>query len=204
MNMGSMSRSPCHYCCCCSCYRILHAPQQLLLLLLLHSKFIYVRLSSDITFTTLSPPFQTSPDTLVLVVLRDPYERLVSNFQSYAHDHRMDRPYPTVEDVCLRPQDSNVDEVKKIVGSYYHEYFFCMQDSELVRESVYSRSMPNWLEHFTLGKDLLVLDGDAFVRTPWEELEKVRRFLGMEHNKLITKVRGTGSKSLCCCCCCFL
>ena len=36
-----------------------------------------------------------------------------------------------------------------------------------------------WLSHFNLNETLLVLDGDNFLRRPWEELHRAQVFLGL-------------------------
>ncbi len=42
---------------------------------------------------------------------------------------------------------------------------------------MYSRTLPLWMEHFPLGKRLLIVDGDNLILRPWEEVARVERFL---------------------------
>lgn len=53
-----------------------------------------------------------------------------------------------------------------------------------VQRSLYHRHMDQWRKHFPANQ-LLVVDGDRFITTPWEEMERVQDFLGIP--RVITK-----------------
>ncbi len=42
---------------------------------------------------------------------------------------------------------------------------------------MYSRFLSLWMEHFPLGKRLLIVDGDNLALRPWEEATRVEKFL---------------------------
>ena len=44
----------------------------------------------------------------------------------------------------------------------------------------YPLHLPKWLDRFSLGKTLLILDGDNFSERPWQEVEKAQEFLGLQ------------------------
>ena len=51
-------------------------------------------------------------------------------------------------------------------------------ESDLVLPSLYANHIDGWIS--TFGKDnVLILDGDNFSKSPWEEMRKAQRFLGL-------------------------
>ncbi len=52
--------------------------------------------------------------------------------------------------------------------------------------------MPAWLAHFKLGETLEIVDGDNLIEHPWQELERIQDFLGLERE--ITKESFTFNK----------
>ena len=58
--------------------------------------------------------------------------------------------------------------------------FSCTQCQGNVQfAGLYAENLRPWLEHFVLGENLHIVDGDNFIRRPWEELEAVQDFLGV-------------------------
>ena len=51
--------------------------------------------------------------------------------------------------------------------------------SFIVEPSLYVSHIDSWLANFAPEK-LLILDGDNFLRAPWQEMLKVQEFLGLE------------------------
>ncbi len=50
---------------------------------------------------------------------------------------------------------------------------------EFLIPGLYARYLSNWLEHFELGDDLLIIDGENLKREPWEEMRKIQEFVGV-------------------------
>ncbi len=50
---------------------------------------------------------------------------------------------------------------------------------EFLIPGLYARYLSNWLEHFELGEDLLIIDGENLKREPWEEMRKIQEFVGV-------------------------
>lgn len=53
-----------------------------------------------------------------------------------------------------------------------------LMNNKFVRNSVYYLDMLAWTRHFGL-EQMLVVDGERFIREPWHELNRVERFLGL-------------------------
>lgn len=107
------------------------------------------------------------PDTLLMVVVRDPVDRFVSDYLHW--------------------------EDKQALGTTFHEFAFS-RDPLAVRRvsnvtsrldrSCYSRHLRDWMAVFPPGQ-MLVLNGDRLKVAPWLEIERAQRFLGVE--QLISK-----------------
>ncbi|XP_054706092.1 heparan sulfate glucosamine 3-O-sulfotransferase 1-like [Uloborus diversus] len=103
------------------------------------------------------------PAVRLLLIVRDPTVRLVSDYaQLAANRARKSRPLLSFEDMVLRA-DGAVDE------SY-----------RAVRTGLYAKFFPRWLRYFPR-KQIHLVDGDALVEDPYEEIVKVEEFLRLEH-----------------------
>lgn len=100
------------------------------------------------------------PRMRLLLIVRDPAERVLSDYTQVLHNHLQKRkPYPAVEQLLLRRGRLNPD-YKALNRSLYHEH------------------LRRWLRFFPLRRIHLV-DGDRLIRDPFPEMQKVERFLGL-------------------------
>lgn len=100
---------------------------------------------------------------LLLVVVRDPVTRLISDYTQILHNHReKGLAFKSFEEMTL---DAN--------GTVNLRY-------DAVRKSLYVIHLRKWLQHFPLSQ-IHVVNGDKFIRKPWQELNKVEDFLGLDH-----------------------
>lgn len=51
--------------------------------------------------------------------------------------------------------------------------------NKFIRNSIYYLDMLEWVKYFKIGQQMLVVDGERFIREPWHELNRVERFLGL-------------------------
>jgi hypothetical protein len=103
----------------------------------------------------------TVPDARLLLIVRDPVRRLVSDYNQF-RTRNLDRgrDYPPFEDFVLR-SDGRIDEnYPPLRRSVYHEHF------------------RRWLEVFPK-EQIHVVHGDRFITEPWAELQQVEEFLGL-------------------------
>ncbi|KAM9237483.1 heparan sulfate glucosamine 3-O-sulfotransferase 1 isoform 1-T3 [Dugong dugon] len=99
-----------------------------------------------------------NPAIRLLLILRDPSERVLSDYTQVFYNHVQKRkPYPSIEEVLVRDGRLNMD-YKALNRSLYHVH------------------MQNWLRFFPL-HHIHIVDGDQLIRDPFSEIQKVERFL---------------------------
>ena len=108
-------------------------------------------------------------DTLLLVVVRDPVDRFVSDYlhwEDKVAEEGGTFPYASFRHFAFSPSGPlslrNHSDV----------------ESRLDR-SCYSRHMRHWMDTFP-PEQILVVDGDRLKVSPWGQLERAQRFLGVE------------------------
>ncbi|KAK1798057.1 hypothetical protein P4O66_000557 [Electrophorus voltai] len=101
-----------------------------------------------------------NPGVRLLLIVRDPVERVLSDYTQVFHNHlqKHKRPRP-LEALLLRAGEVNA-AYKAVNRSIYHEH------------------MRRWLATFPRTSFHLV-DGDALIREPLAEMQGVERFLGL-------------------------
>lgn len=117
-------------------------------------------------FTTELVPervYQMNSSLLLLLVVRDPVERAISDYtQIHANKLYKHRPHEPFEKLVL-------DEQGDIRRSY-----------AAIRRSIYHRHLHRWLEFFPL-KQLHFVSSEMLVTDPVHELGRVESFLGLRH-----------------------
>ncbi|KAL4630198.1 heparan sulfate glucosamine 3-O-sulfotransferase 1 [Arapaima gigas] len=101
-----------------------------------------------------------NPDTKLLLILRDPTERVLSDYTQVLYNrvqkHKRVQP---IESVLLKDGEINLDY-------------------KALNRSLYYVHMQNWLHHFPPER-IHVVDGDRLIRDPFPEMERVERFLSL-------------------------
>ncbi|KAJ8386017.1 hypothetical protein AAFF_G00178380 [Aldrovandia affinis] len=98
------------------------------------------------------------PGARLLLIVRDPAERLVSDYTQVLHNRRQrGKPYPPLEELLLRQGRVNT-AYKALQRSLYHQH------------------LGRWLARFPRAQ-VHVVDGEALIRDPFPELRRVERFL---------------------------
>ncbi|XP_058654098.1 heparan sulfate glucosamine 3-O-sulfotransferase 1 [Onychostoma macrolepis] len=102
-----------------------------------------------------------NPDTRLLLIVREPTERLLSDYTQVFHN-RLERRkrQQTLETLLMRDGELNLD-YKALNRSLYHVH------------------MRRWLDVFPRSRVHLV-DGDALIQNPLAEMKKVEEFLHLE------------------------
>ncbi|CAH1776478.1 unnamed protein product [Owenia fusiformis] len=107
-------------------------------------------------------------DVKIIFVARDPIDRLVSDY---------------LQNIVLK-ETMNI--------TFRNSYFF--QNGSVnplvtaTQRSIYVRHMVLWLQMFPR-PNLLFIDGDSFAKTPWIEMEKIEKFIGVK--RFFTKEKFT-------------
>ncbi|XP_048843659.1 heparan sulfate (glucosamine) 3-O-sulfotransferase 1-like 2 [Brienomyrus brachyistius] len=94
----------------------------------------------------------------LLLIVRDPAQRLVSDYTQVLHNRReRHKPYPALEELLLL--DGAVNPAYKAL-----------------QRSLYHLHLSRWMAHFPRAQ-IHVVDGDALIRNPFPELQRVEHFL---------------------------
>lgn len=99
----------------------------------------------------------------LLLIVRDPLTRLISDYTQILHNH-MEKGlvYTPFRSLAFMPDGS--------VNTNY----------DALTRSLYVNFMQKWLEYFSLSQ-IHVVNGEKLIKKPWQELRKVEDFLGLEH-----------------------
>lgn len=105
--------------------------------------------------------FELNPDTKLLLILRDPTERVLSDYtQVFYNRLQKHKRYQPIEYVLVKDGDINLGY-------------------KALNRSLYYVHMQNWLHYFPLDS-IHVVDGEELIRDPLPEMKKVERFLKLE------------------------
>ena len=104
---------------------------------------------------------QMNPDIKLLLILRDPTERVLSDYtQVFYNRLQKHKRYQPIESVLVKDGEINLGY-------------------KALNRSLYYVHMQNWLQYFPL-RSIHVVDGDQLIRDPFPEMKKVERFLKLE------------------------
>lgn len=122
---------------------------------------------------------EVSPKTKIIVLLRNPVKRAVSDYIAVKHTEGLTPP----KDVNVTGQvPPYVDPIYDIKPSF--ERSVLDQDGNvkewngLINIGMYSNHMKRWLAVFPK-EQILVIDSETITQQPWEAIAKVERFLGL-------------------------
>ncbi|KAL7839893.1 hypothetical protein SRHO_G00265510 [Serrasalmus rhombeus] len=102
--------------------------------------------------------WSANPAVKLLLIVRDPAERLVSDYTQVLHNRlQQNKPYQPLEELLLRQGRIN-PSYKALQRSLYHQH------------------MARWLELFPR-EQIHIVDGEALIQDPFPELQKAERFL---------------------------
>jgi len=99
------------------------------------------------------------PNVKLLLIIRDPVKRLISDYNQF-RTKNLDSggTYPDLEDLAFTPSGEINVRYPALQRSIYHEH------------------MARWLKHFP-PEQILVINGDSFIKRPWIEVNKIEDFL---------------------------
>uniref|UniRef100_A0A3B1IFD6 Sulfotransferase n=1 Tax=Astyanax mexicanus TaxID=7994 RepID=A0A3B1IFD6_ASTMX len=116
-------------------------------------------------FTSAKVPdrvLQMNPSVRLLLIVRDPVERVLSDYTQVFHNHLQKHKQPQPIETLLLQDDGRLNlSYKALNRSLYHTH------------------MQRWLDAFPR-QSFHVVDGDALIREPLEEMRKVENFLHLE------------------------
>lgn len=99
-----------------------------------------------------------NPAVKLLLIIRDPAERLVSDYTQVLHNRiQQNKPYQPLEELLLSQGHIN-PKYKALQRSFYYQH------------------LARWLELFPR-EQIHIVDGEALIRNPFPELQKAENFL---------------------------
>ena len=119
----------------------------------------------------------------LILIVRDPVARIVSHFTHLLDDKNIKYDPTKYESLTKYFEDLvfyNNGSLKIKGENFTTEQF----ETTLVIDSLYVLHLRNWLQYFPM-KQLLVLNGEEFIKNPYNEIKQVEEFL--ELTPFITK-----------------
>ncbi|XP_066497546.1 heparan sulfate glucosamine 3-O-sulfotransferase 1 [Hoplias malabaricus] len=116
-------------------------------------------------FTSAKVPervLQMNPSVRLLLIVRDPVDRVLSDYTQVFHNHLQKRKQPQPIEALLLLKDGQLNLAYKALN-----------------RSLYHMHMEHWLATFPR-ESFHVVDGDSLIREPLEEMQKVEKFLGLD------------------------
>lgn len=104
--------------------------------------------------------YRLSPSVKLILIVRNPIERALSDYSQLFNPGRTSRNI-SFEDLVLDAQN-HVDSTRSVI-----------------RVSCYDIHMVKWLKYFSL-QQMHIVDGDALIRDPVQEIINVQKFLGVK------------------------
>lgn len=102
------------------------------------------------------------PNIKLVLILRDPVKRLISDYNQFRTKNLdMGNTYPDLEELVFDAEGQVNDKYPP------------------VQRSVYFKHMKRWFRHFPQNQ-IHIVNGDAFIRQPWIETQKIENFLQIE------------------------
>ena len=99
------------------------------------------------------------PDIKMLLILRDPITRAISQFSMRSKNEKFFKTR-NFEDFILQHDTGNINKY-----------------SDFISRGMYYQSMKNWMKCFKIS-DIHIVDGDNFKKNPLQELKKVEKYMG--------------------------
>ena len=105
--------------------------------------------------------FEMDPNIKLLLILRNPVKRLISDYNQFRSRYLdQGKEYPSLEDFLFTSEG-------EIDVSY-----------PALQRSIYHLHILRWL-HLFQREQIHLVDGEKFIREPWQELQKVEVFLNL-------------------------
>ena len=112
-------------------------------------------------FRSVEHIFSYKPEIKMLLILRDPTDRIISEFTMKKRNH---------------PEKFGNKTLEQILS--YGKSGILKKNDEFIRRSKYCTSMRRWLRYFTLAQ-IHIIDGEEFQENPVKELVEIEKFLGV-------------------------
>ena len=122
-------------------------------------------------FVTPTVPFRVfsfNKDIKLLLIVREPVTRLISDYTQLLHNH-------VAKNLTFMSFEEFVkinDDEKGGKSNLVH--------NDAITRSIYVKHMKKWLRYFPISQ-IHVINGDRLIKKPWKEIRKVESFLRIKH-----------------------
>ena len=115
--------------------------------------------------------YETVPNVKLIVIIRNPVKRAISQFSHYINTKNISFD-PNRYDNVSHYFDTSVYEngTLPINGTISLHYW--------IASGAYSLHLKRWLKYFPI-EQFLFLNGESFIRNPYEEVKKAEKFLNL-------------------------
>ena len=110
--------------------------------------------------------FEFNKNIKLLLIVRDPVTRLISDYTQLLHNH-------VTKNLTFISFEKFVMKGEKI-GQSNPMY------KDAITRSIYVKHMKKWLHYFPKSQ-IHVINGDRLIKKPWKEVSKVEKFLQLKH-----------------------
>jgi [heparan sulfate]-glucosamine 3-sulfotransferase 1 len=121
--------------------------------------------------------YNYNPNIKLILIVREPVQRIKSELTHCSvrqNKFKNNTKCITMNRNLKHYFDIHLNELKLFNNHSYIE----LDNNKFIRNSVYYLDIKRWLQYFDI-KNVLVIDGENFIRSPWIELNKVEQFLGL-------------------------
>ena len=122
-------------------------------------------------FVTPTVPFRVfnfNKDIKLLLIVRDPVTRLISDYTQLLHNHLAKKMnFISFEEFVMIDDDKTETKQLNI-------------HNDAVTRSIYVKHMKKWLRYFPKSQ-IHVINGDRLIKKPWQEIRRVESFLELQH-----------------------
>lgn len=128
-----------------------------------------------------------NPNIKLVLILRNPVTRLISDFSQIVAN-RLDPSarYPDKNTSKLKADDLASETLAWSEAAKEFEALALRRDGHInenwrpIRLGMYSRYLESWLKLYPI-EQIHLVDGEAMIKTPYEELRKLEQFLNLNH-----------------------
>lgn len=121
--------------------------------------------------------FRMNPKIKLIVVLRDPVERAISEYVQ-SKENRVKKRQLAHKRLKYHSQQMNDSTIIKLM--IYNNESRIKLNKPMINNGLYIEHLENWLKYFPI-EQFLFVNGEALIKSPVNEMHKMETFLNLKH-----------------------
>lgn len=121
--------------------------------------------------------FRMNPKMKLIVVLRNPVDRAISEYVQGKENHYKKRRAPSNK---RRFRNASLNDSVIFEKMIYDKQHRIRVNKPLIRNGLFIEHLQNWLKFFPI-EQFVFINGESLVKTPSVEIEKLEKFLNLKH-----------------------